>query len=128
MAATASTIEETSTLAATAPAPARGVHNLGPASRIPPGEGRAFRIGPTAVAVFRTRAGELFATQARCPHRAGPLADGLVGGGTVVCPLHAYRFDLATGRPVGDACGALETYPVEVDPAGDVLIRLAGRA
>jgi nitrite reductase (NADH) small subunit len=52
------------------------------------------------VAVFHTRAGDVFATQAQCPHKAGPLADGMVGDATLVCPLHDWRFDLATGTAI----------------------------
>jgi nitrite reductase (NADH) small subunit len=99
-------------------------YDLGPAWSIPAGEGRVFRVGGTDVAVFRTRAGELFATQARCPHKGGPLADGIVGGGSVMCPLHAYRFDLASGGAVGHACGALTTYPVELGPTGTIRVLL----
>ncbi|MBI2395214.1 MAG: Rieske 2Fe-2S domain-containing protein [Deltaproteobacteria bacterium] len=85
---------------------------LGPIELVPPGEGRTFDLGGMAIAVFRTRDGELYATQARCPHKQGPLADGLVGGRSVTCPLHARRFDLATGQAHGGECDALRTYPV----------------
>lgn len=97
--------------------------DLGPIDRIPPGEGRAFELGARRVAVFRTRAGEVYATQARCPHKEGPLADGLLGGGCVVCPLHGYKFELATGAPVGHACGSLETYAVSVGDDGRLRLR-----
>lgn len=100
-------------------------YDLGPAWAIPPGEGRVYEVEGTPVAVFRTRAGELFASQARCPHRGGPLADGIVGGGTVVCPLHAFRFDLATGAALGDACASLVTYPVQLTATGEILLSLA---
>jgi nitrite reductase (NADH) small subunit len=103
-------------------------YDLGPAWAIPPGEGRVFRAGATDVAVFRTRTGELFATQPRCPHRGGPLVDGIVGGGAVVCPLHAYRFDLASGAAAGHACGALTTYPVELGPTGTIRVSLLPHA
>jgi nitrite reductase (NADH) small subunit len=63
------------------------------------------------LAVFHTRAGEIFATQAECPHRGGPLADGLVDAHTVVCPLHDRIYDLRTGQ--GADC-AITTYPVEI--------------
>jgi nitrite reductase (NADH) small subunit len=96
--------------------------NLGPADRIPPGEGRVYVVGGRRVAVFRPREGGLFATQAGCPHRQGPLADGLLGAGVVVCPLHAFKFQLATGAPAGNDCAALTTYPVAQSAAGDVLL------
>ena len=69
----------------------------GPLSLIPPGEGRTFSVGGVRIAIFHTRDGGVFATQADCPHRGGPLADGLTGGGMVVCPLHSWKFDLQTG-------------------------------
>ncbi|HEX6277638.1 MAG TPA: Rieske 2Fe-2S domain-containing protein [Polyangiaceae bacterium] len=90
---------------------------------IPVGEGRAFAVGERRIAVFRNRKGELFATQASCPHRQGPLFDGLVGGSTVICPLHGLRFDLATGCS-SDSELSLETYPVHIDEQGRVLVEL----
>ena len=69
--------------------------NLGPVYRIPAGEGRVFRVDTFDVAVFRPRSGTVHATQAWCPHLGGPLADGVVGNGKVVCPLHGYKFSLA---------------------------------
>ena len=83
--------------------------DLGHVDRIPLGEGRTFRVGDREIAVFRTRAG-IFAVDAACSHRAGRLADGLVGDGKVICPLHGMKFALATGQPVGHECPALATY------------------
>ncbi len=96
--------------------------NLGSVEQIPLGEGRVFEVDDTPVAVFRTRQSELYATQAMCPHREGPLADGIIGGTQIVCPLHAYRFDLATGKPAGNDCASLRTFPVSLDHNGDVLL------
>jgi nitrite reductase (NADH) small subunit len=100
------------------------IYNLGSVSRLPLGEGRVFQIGTTAVVIFRTRGGEVFATQSSCPHRGGPLADGLIGAGKVICPLHAYKFDLATGQPIGNMCEALKTYLVSLSETGDIMLRL----
>lgn len=101
------------------------IHLLGPIDAIPPGEGRAYRVEGADVAVFRTRSGELFATQASCPHRGGPLADGMIGNGRVVCPFHSYVFELATGEAVENACPALRTYQVSVDDEGQIRLSLA---
>ena len=102
---------------------ARGLsYSLGPVEQIPLGEGRVFEVEGMPIAVFRTRRGEVFATQAACPHREGPLCDGIIGGRQVVCPLHAYKFDLATGSPVGNDCEALRTYAVSVSENGDILL------
>jgi nitrite reductase (NADH) small subunit len=83
------------------------------------------RIAGTRIAVFRTRAGDVYATQAVCPHRGGPLADGLIGGGVLACPLHEFRFELSTGAPLSDGCESLRTYPVRLDPRGHVVISIA---
>lgn len=97
---------------------------LSPLSSIPPGEGRNFDANGERIAVFHTRGGAVFATQAECPHRGGPLADGLVGGNTLICPLHSWKFDLATGDALLGACG-VKVYPARVDEAGDVVVTLS---
>ena len=93
-------------------------------SAIPIGEGRTFAVGAERVAVFHLRGGGVFAVQAHCPHRGGPLADGLVGERTVVCPLHASKFDLDTGKPLGGPAGecSIKTYPVRVDEQGRIVM------
>jgi nitrite reductase (NADH) small subunit len=100
---------------------------LAPISAIPPGEGRTFQVGAERIAVFHARGGGVFATQADCPHRGGPLADGLMGGQVIICPLHAWKFDLRTGERVAgagqDACG-LTTYPARVDAAGWIVVHV----
>jgi nitrite reductase/ring-hydroxylating ferredoxin subunit len=72
-------------------------HRLGPVEQVPIGEGRAFAVADQQVAVFRLRDGTLRATQARCPHAGGPLADGQLDPGAVVCPLHLRAFSFADG-------------------------------
>ncbi len=96
---------------------------VGPLTSIPPGEGRNFEIGGHKVAVFRNRADQVFAVQAACPHKGGPLADGLLGGSTLVCPLHAWKFELTTGAAVVGDCG-LKTFPVHLDEANRIIITL----
>jgi nitrite reductase (NADH) small subunit len=95
---------------------------LCPLDAIPPGEGRNFPALGETIAVFRTRSGEVFAAQAACPHRGGPLADGLLGGSTVICPLHGWKFDLSTGEVLFGGCG-IKTYPVRVDDSGQIVLR-----
>lgn len=94
---------------------------VGPIDAIPPGEGRSFSAFGEKVSVFRTRTGRVFAVQAECPHRGGPLADGLIGGTTVICPLHSWKFDLTTGNALFGDCG-LKTYPVRVDETGQIVV------
>ena len=106
------------------PSVSPSAYQLGPVARIPLGEGRNFDLDGVAVAVFRTRSGALFATQASCPHSGGPLADGIVGATTVICPLHAFRFDLASGRALTSDCAPLVTYRADVTADGEVVVTL----
>jgi nitrite reductase (NADH) small subunit len=96
---------------------------LGAVTRIPKGEGRTFDVGPLEVAVFHGRDGRVFATQAQCPHRNGPLADGLLGGTTLVCPLHEWTFDLVSGMALHGTCGIL-TYPIQIDADGALVLEI----
>jgi len=83
---------------------------------IPPREGRAALIGSKQIAIFNL--GDRFlAVDNFCPHRGGPLADGIVSGSVVVCPLHAWKVCLETGaveRPAGTAA-CVRTYPSKVE-------------
>ncbi len=85
--------------------------NLGSVDNIPLGQGRCYLVEGEEIAVFRQRDGRLFATENRCPHRQGPLSEGLCGAGKVICPLHAHSFDLATGQGA-EPGEALRVYPV----------------
>jgi nitrite reductase (NADH) small subunit len=101
-------------------------YDLGSIDRIPPGEGQTFLVAGREIAVFRARGtDEVHATQARCPHKAGLLADGIVGDGKVICPMHSYKFDLATGTPLGNPCQSLKTYHTEVSAERHVFLWLA---
>lgn len=99
------------------------VHKITALAQIPEGEGRTCEVGGRRIAVFRGRDGRVFATQAECPHRRGPLADGIVGAGRLVCPLHDWKFDLETGATENGAC-PIEVYAAAVDPDGMVTVEL----
>lgn len=92
---------------------------------IPPREGRAVMLRDREIAIFNL--GDRFlAVDNRCPHRGGPLADGIVSGDTVVCPLHAWKVDLCTGaveRPSGQL-ECVRSYPTRVED-GIVMIELS---
>lgn len=96
---------------------------LGSLDAIPEGEGRTFVVGLRRLAVFRGRDGTLFATQADCPHKNGPLADGLLGSGTLICPLHALEFDLASGKALSGDC-VLRTYPLRLNALEQLVVEL----
>jgi nitrite reductase (NADH) large subunit len=98
-------------------APPRGeaVH-VAALSELPLGEGRNLHVGRREVALFRTGPREVRAIAARCPHAGGPLADGIVAGGKVTCPLHGWKFDLATGEGTspGGNCEGIPAFAVEL--------------
>jgi len=82
---------------------------------IPLREGRAVQIGDREIAIFNL--GERFlACDNACPHRGGPLADGIVSGTHVVCPLHTYKVCLDTGNVTKpEVCVKVDTYEVRVE-------------
>jgi nitrite reductase (NADH) small subunit len=91
---------------------------------IPLREGRAVSAGGREIAIFNL--GDRFlAIGNRCPHRNGPLADGIASGDTVVCPLHAWKFSLETGNGVNSASASscVETFRTRVEH-GVVLVEL----
>jgi len=81
---------------------------------IPPLEGRSVGIGGMELAIFNL--GDRFAAiENQCPHKGGPLCDGIVSGTEVVCPLHGWRFDLNTGLAVRASLPACVTsFPTRV--------------
>jgi nitrite reductase (NADH) small subunit len=101
---------------------------------IPEREGRAVQIGGREIAIFNL-GDRLLATSNRCPHKGGPLCDGIITGAAVVCPLHAWKVSLEDGkveRPASEATRCIETYSVRVEdgvvvvavpPAFDVPVR-----
>ena len=98
---------------------------IAPTQSIPPREGRAVTIGDVEIALFNLGpstalgAGDHFlATDNGCPHKGGPLCDGIVTGTSVVCPLHAWKVDLETGqveRPTQGKEHCVATYPTRVE-------------
>ena len=91
------------------------------------GESRAYAMQDRQIAVFRLTDGTLRATDAVCPHRGGPLADGQFDLGKVVCPLHQYAFELADGRCTSDGIDSIGVYRVE-DRDGDIVVWLGAPA
>jgi nitrite reductase (NADH) small subunit len=82
------------------------------------------QLGSASIAIFNTGQGFL-AVENRCPHGGGPLADGIVGGATVTCPLHNWRICLESGevqRPCESAAPAVRTYRTKVE---DGIVMLA---
>ncbi|MFV0301380.1 MAG: nitrite reductase small subunit NirD [Paracoccus sp. (in: a-proteobacteria)] len=88
---------------------------------IPRQGARLIRTARGCVAIFRTHDDRVFALDDRCPHRGGPLSEGIVAGHTITCPLHNWVFDLNTGQAQGADEGAVRTYAARVE-AGRVLV------
>ena len=80
--------------------------------------------GGDEIAVFRTADGKVFALANRCPHKGGPLSQGIVHGDKVACPLHDWKISLATGEAAAPDSGCVPTIPVRV-VAGRIML---GRA
>ena len=75
------------------------------------------------IAVFRTATDEVFALLDRCPHRGGPLSQGIVFGTRVACPLHDWTVDLKTGRACAPDEGCTRGFPVKLE-AGKIFLSL----
>jgi len=98
---------------------------IAPCRDIPVREGRAVKVGHREIAIFNL-GDRFFAVENRCPHRGGPLADGIVSGTTIVCPLHSWKVSLQTGKGVNgpSALSCVETFRTRVE-SGIVLLELS---
>ena len=67
------------------------------------------------VAIFRTADDSIFALRDQCPHKGGPLSQGIVHGDTVTCPLHNWKISLVSGEAQGPDEGCTGRYAVKVD-------------
>ncbi len=97
--------------------------DIGHIDDIPLRGARKIRTAMGCVALFRTGEDEVFAAADTCPHKGGPLSEGIVHGQSVTCPLHNWVFDLNTGQAQGED-GRIATYPIRID-AGRLLIDTA---
>lgn len=88
---------------------------------IPRQGARVVKTPSGCVAVFRTADDQVFAMDDRCPHKGGPLSEGIVHGTHVTCPLHGWVFDLATGLAQGADSGLVATHAARVE-RGRVLL------
>lgn len=98
--------------------------DLGAIDDIPLRGARIVKTHAGCVAVFRTAEEEVFATSNTCPHRGGPLSEGIVHDRKVTCPLHNLVFSLETGEAQGTDEGRIATYPVRIKE-GRILIEAA---
>ena len=88
--------------------------DIGALADIPRRGARQVATPDGPIAVFRTHDDAVFAIEDRCPHKGGPLSQGIVHGASVTCPLHNWVIDLQTGAAQGADEGCARTLPVRV--------------
>jgi nitrite reductase (NADH) small subunit len=89
--------------------------DIAPLADVPARGARVIKTALGCVAVFRTADDQVFALDNACPHKAGPLAEGIVHGTSVTCPLHNWVISLETGEAQGADEGRVVTYPARVE-------------
>jgi len=92
------------------------------ASELAPGEATVAEVAGSEIAIVNLD-GEFFALDNCCPHEEGPLGEGYVQGGALVCPLHYWEFDVRTGAYLDDATVCVKRYETRVE-AGVVMVRV----
>ena len=88
---------------------------IGTLSDIPQRGARCVDTPSGKIAVFRTAEDHVFAIDDHCPHKGGPLSQGIIHGASVTCPLHNWVISLETGKALGADEGAVRTIPVKVE-------------
>ena len=88
---------------------------IGALDDIPRLGSRIVRMASGDIAVFRTEDDEVFALDDRCPHKGGPLSQGIVHNKRVTCPLHNFVIELASGEAVAPDHGCTRSHPVKVE-------------
>ena len=96
---------------------------VGKIDDIPKQGARVVRTADYDIAVFRTVDDEIFALRDQCPHKGGPLSQGIVHDKRVACPLHDWKIHLDTGLAVAPDEGCAARFPVRVED-GVILLSL----
>ena len=89
--------------------------DIGALEDIPLRGARVVKTRLGCIAVFRTSDEEVFATSDRCPHKGGPLSEGIVHGKSVTCPLHNWVFSLESGKAQGADEGMIDTFAIRIE-------------
>ncbi|HRD76670.1 MAG TPA: nitrite reductase small subunit NirD [Hyphomicrobiaceae bacterium] len=95
--------------------------DIGALDSVPVRGARVVKTAQGCVAVFRTGESEVYAIDDRCPHKAGPLSQGIVHDKAVTCPLHNWVISLESGEATGADTGRVRTYALKVE-AGRILL------
>lgn len=100
---------------------------VGSITDIPRRGARCIETPQGKIAVFRTADDRVFAIDDHCPHKGGPLSQGIVHGAAVTCPLHNWVISLETGKALGADDGVVRTIPIRIE--GDkIFIAVAANA
>lgn len=97
---------------------------IGHLSDIPVRGARCVLTPMGKIGVFRTADNEVFAIEDHCPHKGGPLTQGIVHGRAVTCPLHNWVIDLETGEAQGADDGKVGTLPIRIQDGGVIELGL----
>ncbi|WP_137131371.1 nitrite reductase small subunit NirD [Rhizobium sp. FY34] len=89
--------------------------DIGHINDIPLRGARCVKTPGVTIAVFRTSENEVYAIENRCPHKGGPLSEGIVHGASVTCPLHNWVISLETGKAQGADEGEVRTIALRND-------------
>ena len=87
---------------------------IGELDDIPRQGARCITVGSKTIAVFRTTDDQVYALEDKCPHRNGPLSQGIVHDGCVTCPLHNWVISLSTGEAMGADEGQVRSFDVKL--------------
>jgi len=96
---------------------------LGTLDDIPRLGARVVRTKDGDIAIFRTADDEVFALRDKCPHKGGPLSQGIVHGKRVACPLHDWKIHLDSGEAVAPDEGCAASFPIKLEN-GNVYLSL----
>jgi nitrite reductase (NADH) small subunit len=101
--------------------------DIGALTDIPRLGARTVKTPMGDIAIFRTGDDAIYALRDRCPHKAGPLSQGIVHGTSVTCPLHGWVISLQDGQAQGLDKGCTQRFAVKLE-AGRILLALGARA
>jgi nitrite reductase (NADH) small subunit len=87
---------------------------IGEVAELPQKLGKTVIVGNKEIAVFKTENGDIRAIENRCPHKGGVLAEGILSGDYVFCPMHDWKISVKDGKVQTPDVGCVQTYPVNV--------------
>jgi nitrite reductase (NADH) small subunit len=96
---------------------------IGESADLPEKLGKTVVIGQKEIAIFKLEDGSIKAIENRCPHKGGVLAEGILSGEYVFCPMHDWKISVKDGHVQAPDHGCVEAYPVEL-VGGQVFILL----